>query len=88
MDGSRSSNGGTRTRAVLIALFALFCFGALSGAAQAVPLSGSTSPLPGSTFQGGDGNQATEAPYIDWQNATGVIHRPDPNAQRQHLRRR
>ena len=80
MDGSRSSSGSARVRAALIALLALVCFGALSGAAQAVPLSGSTSPLPGSTFEGGDGNQAATLPRTDWQNALGVAAYPDPNA--------
>src|SRR5918994_941272 len=52
--------------------------------AFADPLPSSTSPLNGSTFQGGDGNQDDAAPYIDWQalQAAGrVVHAPDDNAQ-------
>jgi hypothetical protein len=41
-------------------------------------------PLPGSDFQGGDGNQDNSAGSIDWQalQAAGrVQHNPDPNEQ-------
>ena len=40
-------------------------------------------PLAGSAFQGADGNQDDQAPYVDWQGfeAGGrVVHSPDPNA--------
>ena len=57
----------------------------LAGApAFADPLPSSTTPLTGSDFQGGDGNQDDAAPYIDWQalQAAGrVVHAPDDNAQ-------
>src|SRR6478735_2003694 len=56
----------------------------LTGApAFADPLPSSTAPLPGSAFQGGDGNQDDAAPSIDWQalQAAGrVVHAPDDNA--------
>jgi len=42
------------------------------------------SPLPGSTFEGADGNHDDAAPLIDWhglQTAGRVVHSPDPNAQ-------
>ena len=48
------------------------------------PLPSSTTPLNGSSFQGGDGNQDDAAPYIDWQGlqaAGRVVHAPDDNAQ-------
>ncbi len=40
--------------------------------------------LPGSSFQGADGNQDDAAPLADWQSfqaAGQVVHNPDPNAQ-------
>ena len=40
--------------------------------------------MPGSNFQGGDGNQDDEAPYTDWQglDSLGAVdHYADPNAQ-------
>jgi hypothetical protein len=41
-------------------------------------------PLPGSSFQGADGDQDDASPRIDWQalQAAGVVrHSPDPNGQ-------
>lgn len=41
-------------------------------------------PLPGSSFQGADGNQDDAPPLLDWQALQGagvVQHTPDPNAQ-------
>src|SRR5829696_2583968 len=71
---------GTGIRATLItALLGLMLFGVLAAAAQAIPLSGSASPLPGSKFEGGDGNQVADNPLnIDWATALGVRHFPDP----------
>src|SRR5436190_1032233 len=63
------------------------CVAALIAAAppaSAIPLPPSNSPLPGSSFQGADGNQGDAAPYTDWQGlqaAGRVHHNPDPNAQ-------
>ena len=50
--------------------------------ASAVGLRGSTSPLPGSTFQGADGDQDDASRFVDWQGlqARGrVVASPDPN---------
>jgi hypothetical protein len=52
--------------------------------AVAVPLPPSQNPLPGSSFQGADGNQGDAAPLVDWQGleaAGRVVHNPDPNEQ-------
>jgi hypothetical protein len=47
--------------------------------ASAAPLPPSTAPLPGSSFQGADGNQADDSGFADWQQrAAGVVHIPDP----------
>jgi hypothetical protein len=57
---------------------------ALIAAPPAAALPTGPTPLPGSTFQGGDGNQDDPgAPNIDWQGlqtADRVTHSPDPNA--------
>ena len=65
----------------ILALLALL-IAAPAGFASVLP--SSTTPLPRSTFQGGDGNQDDAAPYVDWQGlqaAGRVAHSPDPNAQ-------
>jgi hypothetical protein len=52
--------------------------------ASATVLPPTTNPLPGSMFQGADGNQDDAAPLLDWQalqTAGRVVHSPDPNAQ-------
>src|SRR3954464_7684271 len=52
--------------------------------ALAAPLTPTSAPLAGSTFQGGDGNQASEGPFNDWdalQSAGRVGHNDDPNEQ-------
>ena len=54
-----------------------------TGVAQAAVVPGGSSPLTGSGFQGGDGNQDDEVPHVDWQGlqaAGAVVHSPDPNA--------
>src|SRR4051812_791900 len=54
--------------------------GLLAPAASGAPLPGSSTPLPGSTFQGGDGDQDDEGSSIDWAgfHAGGrVVHSPD-----------
>jgi hypothetical protein len=56
---------------------------ALAARAAAVPLPPSGSPLPGSSFQGADGNQSDSSALLDWQglHAAGrVHHNPDPDA--------
>jgi hypothetical protein len=55
----------------------------VAGAAAAAPLPGSPDPLPGSAFQGGDGDQADGSGHADWQAfeaARRVVHSADPNA--------
>ena len=52
--------------------------------ASATVLTPTPNPLPGSMFQGADGNQDDAPPLLDWQalQAGGrVVHSPDPNAQ-------
>ena len=52
--------------------------------ASATVLTPTPNPLPGSTFQGADGDQDDASPNIDWQalQAAGVVqHNPDWNAQ-------
>jgi len=49
--------------------------------ASAISLTPTPSPLPGSTVQGGDGNQANNSGFIDWQQLQAdqrVVHMPDP----------
>ncbi len=49
---------------------------------MATPLPPTQNPLPGSSFQGADGNQNDAASLVDWQglDAAGrVVHNPDPN---------
>ena len=52
------------------------------GGALAATLPGSSVPLAGSAFQGGDGSQADQSPFVDWQGlqaAGRVVDSPDPN---------
>jgi hypothetical protein len=69
--------------AIVLGAVVLAASGAGSaGGAKTKALPSGSSPLAGSSFQGGDGNQADEAPYIDWQaleTAGRVVHSPDPN---------
>jgi hypothetical protein len=78
--GSRSA----RAHSVTIAAVLFAALGLLTlfvARAEAVPLSGSPNPLPGSTFEGGDANQEASAPLrTDWANAPGIDHAADPNA--------
>jgi len=56
---------------------------ALAPAAARAQLPPTGAPLPGSTFQGADGDQDDTAALIDWQAleaADRVRHSPDPNA--------
>jgi hypothetical protein len=58
------------------------CALAAPGAALGAVAPRSSAPLVGSSFQGGDGNQDDEPPYVDWQGlqaAGRVAHSPDPN---------
>jgi hypothetical protein len=52
--------------------------------ALAAPLTPTSDPLAGSTFQGADGNQASTAALVDWdamEAAGRVVHNPDANDQ-------
>ncbi len=69
-------------RAAQIGLTALLAMAALAPAAHGQVVPTSSTPLPGSTFQGGDGDQDDGGGYIDWQalQAGGrPVHNPDPN---------
>jgi hypothetical protein len=71
-------------RVGLAAIIGLLALAAVApGSAAGAPLPGGSTPLPGSTFQGGDGNQDDQAPFVDWQGlqaAGRVVHSPDPDA--------
>ena len=69
------------TRAGAVAMSGLLL---AAPSASSDPLPSSSTPLNGSSFQGGDGDQDDAAPYIDWQalQAAGrVVHAPDDSAQ-------
>ena len=73
---SRPRNSHTKVSAILAAMVALVAACAFSASASAVVLTPTNSPLPGSTFQGGDGNQADPdgaGPLRDWQNIAGSV---------------
>src|SRR5438552_334915 len=83
----------TRTLGRLCLLLAILATGllALASSAFAVTLTPTNSPLAGSNFQGGDGNQDDPAGDVsnppdgvgdvDWQSIAGsVISSPDPSA--------
>jgi hypothetical protein len=55
-----------------------------AGGAFATPLPRTSEPLPGSLFQGADGDQSDATPRVDWQGlmaARRVVHNPDENDQ-------
>jgi hypothetical protein len=71
-------------RLAAVALLCLVVSGLAAARAAATPLQPSPDPLPGSDFQGADGDQEDAATNIDWQalQAAGVVqHNPDPNAE-------
>ena len=76
----------TRARSMTLLAALLAALGVLSlfvARADAVPLSGSANPLPGSTFEGGDANQtASNVLRTDWASpgVNPVSASPDPNA--------
>lgn len=54
----------------------------VAGPASAITLDPSPDPLPGSSFQGGDGDQDDAGQLLDWQALAadgGVAHSPDPD---------
>jgi hypothetical protein len=76
--GSRSARARSLTLAA--ALFAaLGVFSLFVARADAVVLTGSPNPLPGSKFEGGDANQEATLGNLDWGNAPFIDHAPDPN---------
>ena len=84
MTGSDSATPRTtRPRSfVLAALLALVVCGVLAGSAQA-QIAPTNAALPGSDFQGGDGDQDAENGLLDWQSVAGsmgLVHASDPNA--------
>jgi hypothetical protein len=55
-----------------------------AGPAFATPLPPTPDPLPGSSFQGADGDQSDATPRVDWQGlvaARRVVHNPDETDQ-------
>jgi hypothetical protein len=69
-------------RALGRGLFALAFGAVLAPPALGTPLPPSQNPLPGSSFQGADGNQDDAAPRVDWQGlraAGRVGHTADAN---------
>ena len=81
----RSDGGQARLRRAPGLRVLLLVLGlAFAPPAAATSLPPSENPLPGSSFQGADGDQDDAAPLTDWQSlitAARVGHNPDPNAQ-------
>ena len=75
-----------RTRSFLLVAALLTALGVLSlsvARAEAVVVTPTSSPLPGSDFQGGDGNQAATPLLRDWQSLVGqpgLVTINDPDA--------
>jgi hypothetical protein len=70
-----------RVRPLLGAVLVSFLLAAPAASGAALPPT--SEPLPGSQFQGADGDQDDAAPLLDWETlqAQGrVEHNPDPNA--------
>lgn len=73
------ASGGVRRRRWHVA-FGCAIAGAAAPASGQLPRS--STPLPGSSFQGADGNQDDEGGFVDWQAleaAGSVHHNPDAN---------
>ena len=64
------------SRAALVAFFAAIALALGASTAFGFTLERTDSPLPGSNFQGGDGNQEDAATHIDWQalQQLGLVH--------------
>jgi hypothetical protein len=80
---SRTSRASA-TRAFWALVAVVACGLMAAPPAVAAPLPPSENPLPGSSFQGADGNQGDVTSLVDWQGletARRVIHNPDPNEQ-------
>jgi hypothetical protein len=90
MNGVLWFRGGWRAGLLLLVAT---CFGLSAPAVFADTLTTTTSPLPGSSFQGADGNQDNVPPVgtptrIDWQSLQAdprLVHTSDPKRGRQYL---
>jgi hypothetical protein len=74
--------GGRRVirREALATLVALMVLAAMAAPPAPAQLTPTDNPLPGSIFQGADGDQDDAPPLIDWQGVAGrVQHSPDDN---------
>src|SRR5437899_11265523 len=95
MTSLRPQSGPHRSRLVLCLLAGLLAcvFAAINASGASALTTAANCALPGSTFQGGDGNQTTptlaEESFCngnvlpttrDWQDRTNVINSPDPQA--------
>src|SRR6266700_1980789 len=91
----RPQSGPHRARLVLCLLIGLLAcvFAGINASGASALTTAANCALPGSTFQGGDGNETTptiaEESFCnehflpttrDWQNLTNVINSPDPQA--------
>ena len=79
-DGAASRRRRACTRVLPVLALGLIC----TAPAFATTLPPTQTPLPGSSFQGADGNQDDASPLIDWQGLTAagrVTHNPDENDQ-------
>jgi hypothetical protein len=79
-----ASVGGGSWRRIIAPVLVVAGLAVAAPGAGAVPLTTTPDPLPGSGFQGADGDQADAPPLSDWnglQGAGKVQHAPDPNAQ-------
>ncbi|TMK98849.1 MAG: hypothetical protein E6G34_04880, partial [Actinobacteria bacterium] len=96
MTSPRPQSGAHRSRLVLCLVIGLLAcvFAAANASGASALTTASNCALPGSTFQGGDGDQTTpsitEEAFCnehflpttrDWQSLTNVINSPDPQAQ-------
>ena len=72
-----------RARRAAIALASVLAIaGTAASPAAATPLRPSSAALPGSSFQGADGDHDDGAGLVDWQGVRArgaVVHSPDPN---------
>ena len=95
MTSSRPQSGSHRPRLVLCLLIGLLAcvFAGINASGASALTTAANCALPGSTFQGGDGNETTptiaEESFCnenflpttrDWQNLTNVINSPDRQA--------
>ena len=80
MSGAPRPDAPSLTARVALSCIAILL--ACAAPAAAADLDPSDDPLPGSSFQAADGNQAPTTQFTDWasfQSAGRVVHAPDPN---------